>query len=35
MQPVATATGDVRVAAAAWRGDTRLIDSVFCPLGLE
>ncbi len=31
MQPVSEITGPVRVAVAAWVGDTRLIDNVLCP----
>ena len=32
MQPVRIIEGDVRVAAAAWLGSTRLIDNVLCRL---
>jgi pantoate--beta-alanine ligase len=28
-EPVQTITGDVRIAAAVWLGDVRLIDNVF------
>jgi pantoate--beta-alanine ligase len=31
-QPVGKVAGDVRIAAAAWLGATRLIDNVFCPI---
>ena len=30
MQPVDSITGDVRIAAAVWVGNTRLIDNVLC-----
>lgn len=32
MQPVERVSGDVRIAAAAWLGGTRLIDNISCPV---